>query len=456
MRKMHLISSGSRTELKLREGSVLIQNGLFTGVNPEPYDISIHAGDVFLLGGDPSGNGGTAEILSTYNLTIETDNNLKLIASTGSTAIQANNGLSTFTIGKDVFVEGGSTSGGSSQIGLTSQLVTTPCSILFTNVGGDILITGGSASNAFALIGHGRPTTATTFTGDVVFENVGGDVNLIGGTATGSFAHVGHVSSKTATTNVTAKGDVRFDNVSGTVRLTAGSTASTTDTVASIGHGDPTGTTNTDVFQGFISVNAGAVELLGGNVSSATIGFQASSNDFTVNFLSEIAINTVNDVVLQASTFSTGITGNAIIGCYNVANFATFNVNVDQIKVSSTNGNISLYGGHGGASFTQFPTGGVALIGTANASTTSGAVAQSNIRIQAPNGTLNLFGEPTQPTGATIVNFGLAAICNFSDGIPRLTISILKSPMPISPAVIQDLEEAQRYPFTAQPHVWAH
>ena len=208
--------------------------------------------------------------------------------------------------------------------------------------------------------------------------------------------------------NVTASGDVSFENVGGTVKVTAGDSV---DAVASIGHGDSAGsTTNTDVFSGFISVSASAVQLIGAQAgtTSATIGFErGTSVSFAVNPLSEVAVNASNDIVLHAAT------GNAVIGYYSVDSFSgTLSVDIDQLKVSSSNGNISLYGGQTPNNpLTQFSQQGTAFIGTTSG-ITSPAVSQSNIRVQAPNGTLSLFGE----LPGSGFNFGLAAICNATGG----------------------------------------
>ncbi len=363
-----------------------------TNALTQPYDLNITAGELTLIGGSALGGTGQALITSANNTFVNATGDFELNAQTGSAVFQTGTGQSSFKVGGDLILKGGSGASSIASIG-TNLPLTNSADLTFVNVGGDVYLEAGSGSFASALIGHG-PLPGQGFTGNlignIVFDNIGGNVTLLGNTY---YAQIGHVGSTVSA--VPLSGDIIFTNVDGEVSLTGGSGAGAT---AIIGHGNETTANGATSVAGSIAINAGAVSLQGGSnvASNAVIGFDSAIGAPPIIQSNGITVTSADGVSLTAG-LGNGTTiagGSAVIGYYNPNQ--TANVVIDTINVTAKSGDITLTAGFAPAapSTAAFIGTYVALAGTGN----------SEIKVTTPgNLILNV------PSSASL---GLAAIYN--------------------------------------------
>jgi hypothetical protein len=151
--------------------------------------------------------------------------------------------------------------------------------LYFTNIGGDLILSGsqGSASNnaGYALIGHGSTTEAGgTRNGNIVFDSIGGVATVQFSLESPSFrssnngnyfAQIGHARSF-MTSPVVATGDITFTSVAGSISVTG---EITDNSYALIGHGGGL-SSQPDTYSGSILLNAGTDITLATRVDLST------------------------------------------------------------------------------------------------------------------------------------------------------------------------------------------
>lgn len=314
---------------------------------------------------------------------------LNITPSAGGVEILPSTQTNTFSIGRDLDIEGGPNNNNFAQIGGIGG--GTFGAMEFT-VGRNVTLFGGdTGTNSFALIGHTRgpsPPASVNVSGDVIFHSIGGDLQLIATSVLGingpnCFVQIGHINGSSAG-NYQASGNIVINNVSGNVILQGGAAAGCT---ASIGHGNVFGAANGDQYSGNISIfNPGAgVQVLASNNADAYIGFFSDPTK-TVTFSSgQVAVTSLGPITINAAN---GL--NAAIGYYDLN--ATATVSIGQIHVEA-GGDLTLNPGN------LIANKGDAVIGT---DASSGSV-QSNIFISCRDLLLN------GPTGS---NTGRARITN--------------------------------------------
>jgi len=218
-------------------------------------------------------------------------------------------------------------------------------SITFHTMTGSAALTGGSNVGAYAQIGH-APTqpalTPITVGGDVIFAGAGifGPLTLTGGSATNTTAIIGHGNELTSTIGP-CSGDIFVRSNVFNITLQAGSVP---QTAAIIGYANPTGGSLAGIV---FNVNAAnGVSVIGSNcpitlnatdMNNATIGYYNGSNISSTATISvpTIAVQTggANDITLNSG--NTGLPPNAAgiasIGTYTNAGTAASNINIQCV-----------------------------------------------------------------------------------------------------------------------------
>ncbi len=336
-----------------------------------PVDLSVNVGKAILSGSPVSGStSGIAELFAGRNINYVSSGDLQLTANSGSSAISNVNGLMTFSVGGNLGVLAGS---GPAQIGNLNPANGLASSILFTTIGSNARLQGGTVVGAYARIGHAGTAGANPLTGNVQINEVGGTLTLAAGSATDTQAQIGSYSS----INSTISGDVMVSGISGSLNLTGGSALRAS---AVVGHG---GTGPGTIYTGQVLAQAARVSLQGGSAASAsaTIGFDDTSGSPTVNS-TQVQVSAPTSISLKAGTL-----GNAVVGCYSPT--ATGNVVIGNVNVLSINGDIILNPGAGAD----------AVIGTRLLAGTS----RSNIKL-ATSGDIRLENPVGSAGKALIVN----------------------------------------------------
>lgn len=326
------------------------------------------------------------------NLTFNIARDLNITPNAGSVEILASTQKNTFSIGRDLFLDGGPNI---NNVALIGSIGGGTFGAMEFTVGRNVILNGGdSGANSFALIGHTRgpsPPASVNVSGDIIFHSIGGDLqviatNQLGTNGSNCFAQIGHINGSGAG-NYQASGNIVINNVGGSVIVQGGVISA--GTTASIGHGNAFGAANGDQYSGNITIaNPGAgVQVLASNNAPAYIGFFSDPTK-TVTFSSgQVSVTSLGPVTINA-----GNGQNAIIGYYDLATTAAATVNIGQIHVEAGQdltlnpGNIILNAGD-------------AVIGT---DTATGTV-QSNIFISCRDLLMN------GPTGG---NNGRARITN--------------------------------------------
>jgi len=267
------------------------------------------------------------------------------------------------------------------------------------NIDSNITLEGGQGNNAYAQIGKGNTAIdgALSIQSAITLNSTGGSLTLRGSSAgmngVAAYPQIGHAPFGAAG-QVTVGGDVTVD-VLGPTQLNAGNN---TNVTAVIGHGNEITTTLTTCngsisltnnSQG-IALNAGT-----GTHTHAIVGFHSPTSGSSLNCTSPTVAATSNagDIILNATNMN-----NATIGYYNEAAPAGVSLTINNLTVNASgSNNITLNAGNDGGSLA-----GVAAIGTV---ATAASTAQSNIAINATNGTLTLQG----PLG---MNNGRARVIN--------------------------------------------
>ncbi len=378
-------------------GAAIINTNAIT----EPFDLVIDVGTLRLIGGStaPVAGGATALINSPFNTNITTKENLELYSQNGTATINTGLGQSTFDVGKDLILQAGI---GIAQIG--SPIPTgNNADLTFKNVGGDVVVRGGTATQATAIIGHGRRANTATgaYAGNIVFDHIGGNVTIQGGTNSFATAQIGHIgSSVVLPTSVTNNllGDVILKDIDGSLQIRGGSGNSAT---ATLGHADQS--TNFGNIRGYIEANASSVYLIAGQApntsrADATIGFNPAPGSGGVINSQGITVHSNDGISLTAGVDSLATIGYTAFGGASQSE-------IQSIDVLAETGNVTL-------------TAGVGLLADAFIGTRSTApdifAPRSNIRVKAGQDVVLTI--PTTPAGN-----GASAIIantNINNGIP--------------------------------------
>jgi len=430
-----------------------------TGIN------GIVGGNLTLQGG--SGSGASATINNfTGDLSIAVENHLSLFAGIGTTSFaqiggdadMTNSNIILSKIGGNCLLRGIQTPMGMNSISyaaighgdFAAAISSLQGDIVFTTgIGGNLILQGGNTvmtnNRNFAQIGHFSGTTnmGGITTGDIRINEVGNSITLNPGTDYALIGHgnntlntasniAGHIIVYSSTANCTFEapllggvtdvftqighigaqstfGDILVD-IAGPLKMRS---ASTTDSLSLIGHGNTTSPVMV-AFTGDIEVYAQSIELIAGNATGAQsqIGMFAPLTS-TVNIpnlmtpglpiRTSLIVEAREDIYLQAG--STGMMlGNALIGFGPVDNVVS--VTIDNLTVRSLNGDITLTGGAG----TFSPITGAAFIGLASNLMATPTLFQSDLTVECPQGTLTLNGIP--PVTSSMGISGSATISN--------------------------------------------
>ena len=165
---------------------------------------------------------------ATFNITTD----VRILGGSGATTpayINLTDGTASFTIGRDLILQGGTGVDSEAQIG-NNGLFNALAPMTF-QVGRDVVLTGGSANDSFAQIGH-LDMIGTTIGGNISLT-CGNDLSVLGGTDPSGYARIGHggqmsgtISSSTMqllagrNINITsAAGDAQIVNENGPLTL---------------------------------------------------------------------------------------------------------------------------------------------------------------------------------------------------------------------------------------------
>lgn len=267
----------------------------------------------------------------------------------------------TLQVARDVIVFAGRPIDAYAQIGYddATQVGGINSNITFTQLGRNLIMTGGFRDYTYSVIGHGVHSSTGgaggTIQGNITFPNpIGGSVLMAGAnfsptTTVGqhSFVQIGHLNSLSGSTT-TATGNIDISHVTGSITMVGGNRA---DTYALIGHGGGS-SPQADTFSGSIQVGTG--------------------NGMDINLTSGLATETF--AAIGHTAFNSG--GGTV----------TIN-NTPLIEVIS-GGSISLFAQQYGARI------GAVVVSTAGG---SGAISVTNTHVKTNTGDLLMTG--TNPVG---------------------------------------------------------
>jgi trimeric autotransporter adhesin len=302
--------------------------------------------------------------------------------------IGSHGGDLTFSVGGNVIMTGGNADNAFTQIGYDDATTPINSNITFTKLGGSLIMTGGFRNFDYVVIGHGVQSTGGgaggTMNGNITIGSalnpVGGNILLAGREADpravvgmNSFAQIGHLNSLSGPTT-TATGDIDLSHVTGKVVLASGNR---TDTYTLIGHGGGT-SPQADSFTGSIKVHSGTgmdITLTSGLANDTFASIGHTSSIFTG--LGTVNINSALIEVIAGGSISLFAqqTG-ARIGGYVRTATGTGNVVVTNTHVKTNTGDILMTGANPGANFNAAfigaisYTGGAPIIAAGSASTT--------------------------------------------------------------------------------------
>jgi len=262
--------------------------------------------------------------------------NLRIYGSSvnGISEIFSDSGSNLFDIGGDLLLQGGTGTNAKALLGTRNGN-------LQFQVGGDVEVKGGSANDALAHLGHYRPNNQSSGAGDLRFSEIGGSVRVIGGTATGCDAHIGAVPINN-NGDWSFKGDIELSGIREGVEVQSGVGQ------ALIGFGGGPGFND---FQGSLAIDAQKdiqvtangnqatiglarsevtavlsrlqvqgqnITLQAGNSQDATIGYQSTAASPTSDVLiRNLQVDAIGTVQLNPGTNSDGFNGSSLIGAFS-------------------------------------------------------------------------------------------------------------------------------------------
>lgn len=253
-------TSGSPAEIFSQQGSVLINQAA-------GYEVS---GDVIL---GESSFGQVSLGSSSGGVSIRTGRDLKLFGSVGAnpTIVIGNSGISEYNIGRDLLIQGGS-GGDGVFLGANDGDIK-------LRIGRDLSVIGGS--NGVALLGFYNDSGLSTGGGRLDILEVGGDVLVQGGSGSDSFAIIG--ASPIKNDPWACRADIFMENIRGEV------TVDGTQSSATIGLRSGENTT----YFGNVGVEAQKDISLKAGKASAVIGGDSSS------FVGPVASMTIPELRVQ-------------------------------------------------------------------------------------------------------------------------------------------------------------
>jgi filamentous hemagglutinin family protein len=252
----------------------------------------------------------------------------------------------------DIQILGGEEANAFAQIGFDTGNISS--NLIFTRIGGNLILLGGTDDFCYALIGHGSQIAGAsggTRMGNITFGNalnpipgfiaLTGTISNSGSAGINSFAQIGHTRSL-ATSPAIITGDINLSYVTGAVMATGGSLS---NTYALIGHGGPL-SDQPDSYTGDVLVQTSAatsfISLQSGDAAGAFcgIGHMAYMNGAgTVTIRSNTMGSNTISVIAGNYVFLTANAGaEAAIGGYVNASSGSGDISIGTVTVTTAAG----------------------------------------------------------------------------------------------------------------------